>query len=295
MASVPQELPPPVVPADAYTDDYFRRVCGHADVWEASAGRDVGGIYPGMLARTGFTAGETLIDIGAGRGELVALAIEQGAARAVGVEYSSAAVDLATRTFEAHGITGRAEMILADARAVPIEDAAADLVTLLDVVEHLSPAELERTLAEAFRLLRPGGRIHIHTFPTSTLYNVTYRCQRLVRPSRWKAWPADPRLDVERLMHVNEQSLWRLRRSLKKAGFGAVDVAPGEWIYTDFVPDEGAKLLYHRLAEHSLTRPFGSSNLFASGTRPHTSNAGLPDRRRAFRNAKARFAQRLRA
>lgn len=265
---MPDELTPPTVSPDVYTEDYFRRVCGHADIWDTSGGRDVGGIYPAMLARAGFVAGETLVDIGTGRGELVALATEAGAARAIGIEYSSAAVELARHTFAAHGLADRAEVILADARSIPLEDSIADVVTLLDVVEHLSPSELDRTLAEAYRLLRPGGRVHIHTFPTSTLYNVTYRCQRLSRPSRWWRWPADPRLAVERLMHVNEQNVGGLRRSLRRARFSAVQVEAGEWVFTDFVPDERGRRLYHRLARHALTRPLGAANLFASALRP---------------------------
>lgn len=264
MAFVPPELTPPVVPPDVYTDDYFRRVCGHADVWEASAGREVGGMYPAMLDRAGFVAGETIVDIGTGRGELIALAVERGATRAVGVEYAEAAVGLARQTFDARGVADRAEVVLADARAVPLEDGIADVVTLLDVVEHLAPPELAAALREAYRLLRPGGRLLIHTFPTSTLYNVTYRSQRWSRPTRWRRWPADPRLEVERLMHVNEQSRRGLRRSLRRAGFAAVNVEAGEWIYTDFVPDEPARRLYHRLARFPPTRSLGASNLFAA-------------------------------
>jgi cyclopropane fatty-acyl-phospholipid synthase-like methyltransferase len=36
---------------------------------------------------------------------------------------------------------------------------------MLDVVEHLTPTELDRTLAQARRILAPGGRLYIHTFP----------------------------------------------------------------------------------------------------------------------------------
>jgi cyclopropane fatty-acyl-phospholipid synthase-like methyltransferase len=260
-------LPPPVVPPEAYTEDYFRRCCGHAEEWDTSGGRELAGIYSAILTRSRFGEGEVVVDIGTGRGELPTVAAQQGARRAIGVEYAPAAIALARQTAAAHGVTGRTEFILADARAIPLEDGIADLVTLLDVVEHLAPGELDRTLAEARRLLRGGGRIEIHTFPTKTLYNVTYRWQRLSRASRRKNWPRDPRNKMEHLMHVNEQSLWSLRRSLRRAGFTHVDVEAGEWVYTDFVPDERARRLYRGLARLKWTRPFGSANLFASATK----------------------------
>ena len=253
---------------DAYDEHYYLATCAGAEEWAASAGRMFGGAYPGALALAGLRAGEVLVDIGTGRGELLAAAIEHGAARAVGVEYADAAVALAQRTIDVHGVGDRAEVVHADARAVPLADGFADLVTLLDVVEHLTTAELDVVLAEAWRVLRPGGRVFVHTFPTRTIYAVTYRLQRLSRPWRWRRWPADPRNDAERLMHVNEQTIRSLRRTLRGAGFASVDVVVGDMVYADFVPDERARRLYGRLARVGVLKRFGVSNLFASAARP---------------------------
>lgn len=48
-----------------------------------------------------------------------------------------------------------------------------------------------------------------------------------------------------------------LRRALRRAGFQAVRVRPGCWVHDEFVPDAGARALYHRLAAHRLTPPGG--------------------------------------
>jgi len=261
-------LPPPVVPPDAYDVHYFLEVCGGAEEWRTSGGRTVAGVYPGALALARLEPGEVVVDLGTGRGELLVVAVEMGAARAIGVEYAHAAVDLARDTIAVHGVGDKAEVLHADTRAAPVPDETADLVTLLDVVEHLAPDELERTLREARRLLRPGGRVFIHTFPTRTLYDVTYRLQRLSRPSRWRRWPADPRKDVERALHVNEQSAGSLRRALRRAGFTDVRVRVGDLVYADFVPDPRARRLYERLAAVRPLKRFGASNLFAEGVRP---------------------------
>jgi ubiquinone/menaquinone biosynthesis C-methylase UbiE len=261
-------LSPPTVPATAYDEQYYLHACAGADEWRASHAREIAGLYPGSLEVARLRPGDVLVDIGTGRGELLAAAIDRGAARAIGIEYSEDAIRLARRTIDVHGVADRAEVLHADARAIPLEDECADLVTLLDVVEHLAPHELSRTLAEAYRLLKPGGRLVIHTVPSRTIYEVTYRLQRALRPGRRRAWPADPRNDYERRMHVNEQTLRALRRSLRRAGFRPARVRVGSWIYTDFVPEEKAKALYRRLAAFPPTARLGTADLWAEGTKP---------------------------
>jgi ubiquinone/menaquinone biosynthesis C-methylase UbiE len=259
------KLPDPAVPASAYDEAYYLQACMGHEEWRADPAAPIRGTYAYALERAGLAPGEVLVDIGTGRGELLAVAMQAGAARAIGVEYADAAVALAHRTLAAQGVG--AEVVLADARAVPLPDGVADLVTLLDVVEHLTPAELAGALAEARRLLRPGGRIAVHTFPNRLVYTVTYRLQRLAVPGRRRRWPADPRGELERAMHVNEMTRRGLRRALRAAGFAGVRVDYGELIHDQVVPeaDARARTLVHRLAAHRPTRPFGRADLWASG------------------------------
>jgi cyclopropane fatty-acyl-phospholipid synthase-like methyltransferase len=261
-------LPEPVVPSDVYSEAYYREACAGYAEWDASEGATVAGIYPGILHLARFRPGEVLVDIGTGRGELLAVAVEKGAERAIGIEYAAAAVALANKTLDVHGVTDRAEVLVADARSIPVDDDTADLVTMVDVVEHLAHEELERSLIEALRILKPGGRIFVHTMPSRTLYEITYKLQRAIGIGRRRRWPSNPRLhEYEHLMHVNEQTIGSLRRYLRTAGFDGVRVWVGNWMYTDFVPDERAKRLYHRLAAFPLTRRFGVADLFAEGTK----------------------------
>lgn len=259
-------LPDPVVPPDVYTREYFSSCCAGYEDWVASGGAAAAGVYAGCLDLAALRPGETVVDLGTGRGELLAVAVERGAARAVGVEYAADAVAMARTTLERTGVGDRAEVVLADARRVPLDDGVADLVTLLDVVEHLAPDELAAALGEARRLLRPGGRVFVHTMPNREIYDVTYRWLRRLWPGG-RHWPADPRNAYEHLMHVNEQSRSSLRRALEGAGFDAVEVRLGEWLYTDFVPSPQARRLYPLLARWAPTRRFGAADLFATARR----------------------------
>ncbi len=264
-----ETLPPPVVSPDEYDENYYREWCAGSGEWSASEGARVAGIYPGVLRLSGFEPGSVLVDIGTGRGELLAVAVEHGAERAIGIEYSPAAVKMANVTIDTHGVRDKAEVMLADARRIPVDDDTADLVTLVDVVEHLSDEELRRVLDEAYRILRPGGRVFVHTMPNKTVYRITYPLQRLARPSRWRRWPRDPRAhDLERIMHVNEQTITSLRRYVRDARFTARRVWFGVWVFTDFIPDERARRLYRILARFPVTRRFGAGDLFAVGTKP---------------------------
>lgn len=242
------ELPlePPVVSPDEYDESYFRTCCAGAAEWQASEGERVAGIYPGVLKEAGFTPGEVVVDIGTGRGELPVVAALWGAHEAVGVEYSAAAVALAEKTAVVHDVTDRVRFVLADARSAPLPDDYADLVTMVDVVEHLTPAELDRALVEARRILRPGGRVFVHTFPTATTYEVTYRLLRALTLRR--QWPRDPRNDYERRMHVNEQTARGLRDALRRAGFGSIDVHMGQQVHVEHLRDAWARRLVQALA-----------------------------------------------
>ncbi|MEJ7782315.1 MAG: hypothetical protein WKF99_07075 [Solirubrobacteraceae bacterium] len=81
-------------------------------------------------------------------------------------------------------------------------------------------------------------------------------------------WPADPRNDLERRMHVNEQSLGSLRRSLRAAGFADVRVTLGHQVYDAFLPEPAARTWLHRLAAHRPTARLGRADLWAHAVRP---------------------------
>lgn len=77
--------------------------------------------------------------------------------------------------------------IVADVRAVPLEDGCADAVTIGYLLHLIDPEARARVLAEARRLLRPGGRlvVVVHGSPTGRAgapYRSGWRLLRRVAP-----------------------------------------------------------------------------------------------------------------
>ena len=77
---------------------------------------------------------------------------------------------------ERGSIFSEAILMVADARAVDLPDATADLVTIGYLLHLLSPVDGAAVLAEARRLLRPGGRlvVVVHGSPGG-MAGVVYR------------------------------------------------------------------------------------------------------------------------
>lgn len=97
----------------------------------------------------------TLLDVGCGPGTITA-AVAEIVGRAVGVDIDSSAVAAANR-LAARSCLLNLTFVEADMTALPFEDETFDAVFFHAVLYHQSQAMLTRTLAEARRVLRPGG------------------------------------------------------------------------------------------------------------------------------------------
>ena len=100
-----------------------------------------------ILVRARPPAWRAALDLGCGTGAFLAV-LARHFESVGGVDGHRASL------VAARGRTGDAELFHADVAAVPLADRQFDLVSALDVLEHMDP---ERFLTEAARLLRPGG------------------------------------------------------------------------------------------------------------------------------------------
>jgi ubiquinone/menaquinone biosynthesis C-methylase UbiE len=107
----------------------------------------------GDLPRGGVAA-----DLGCGTGTFaIALAARRPDASVIGVDGDAEILGLARAKEGAGGVDWRQGL----AQELPLEDGAADLLTTSLVLHHLMPEDKTAALAEAARVLKPGGRLHV--------------------------------------------------------------------------------------------------------------------------------------
>jgi SAM-dependent methyltransferase len=102
-----------------------------------------------LLDAVNLALGQHLLDVACGPGYVAAEAIRRGAL-VTGVDFSAPMVALARRRHP------QAEFREGDAQALPFPDASFDAVAMNFGLLHLD--QPERALAEAARVLKPGGR-----------------------------------------------------------------------------------------------------------------------------------------
>ena len=101
--------------------------------------------------------GGTCVEIGSGAGR-VTRALAADFERVVGLDVSADMVDRARRA-----TPDNVELHVVDGPAIPLEDGAADAVFSVHVLQHLDHFDDVRAyLAEARRVLRPGGSMMVH-------------------------------------------------------------------------------------------------------------------------------------
>lgn len=162
---------------------------------------------PTMLAE--LRPGETVLDLGSGGGIDVLLSARRvgPTGKAYGVDMTDDMLELARENQRRSGLEN-VEFLKGDIESVPLPDGSVDVV-ISNCVINLA-ADKRRALAEAFRVLRPGGRFAVS--------DVVVRGEV----------PADVRRSVELWIGCVAGALEEqdYRRLLAEVGFEAIDVEP---------------------------------------------------------------------
>jgi len=145
---------------------------------------------------------ERVLDLGCGWGTFC-WALGPRVAKIVGVDFSQKSIELCEDRLARSAIEG-VSFLRADARDTGLEAQSFDLVIGADLVEHLYPGDSEEVIAEAFRVLKKGGRLSLWTPHRGHFLEMLKARDILIRR------------DVS---HVDYKSMDRLRRMLTDEGF----------------------------------------------------------------------------
>jgi SAM-dependent methyltransferase len=165
---VPPEARPPA-PSAADFDQAFSKSAspGIRRVWElaepglAAEVEPFSFVSPGLLRHVlqvaDLAPGQTLVDLGCGRGGPGLWLAREAGALLIGVDFSPVAADRATHRAVLFGLTGRARFVVGDLTRTGLPAATADAAISVDAF-HFA-ADPAAAAAEARRILRPGRRL----------------------------------------------------------------------------------------------------------------------------------------
>ena len=126
-------------------------------------------VWAGLLDKLGLRGDERILDLGCGRGAVLLMAAQQlTTGRAVGVDLwrgadqSGNSAEATRRNAVAEGVADRVELHTVNMTALPFEDDSFDVVVSSLAIHNIwGRAGREKAVAEAVRVLRPGGRLLI--------------------------------------------------------------------------------------------------------------------------------------
>ena len=227
-----------IIPS-VYSRQYFLESCDGFELWEVSFGRQLPPRLAYSLKIADLKKGEKVLDFGCGRGEMVIQAAMKGC-DTIGIDYSSEAIILAKEASKKNKI--RAKILLVKDGKLPFTSEVFDCVFFLDVAEHLTDDQLITVFKEIRRVLRPDGRLIIHTSPNKDWIEKGYRfytryanflASKLIWEPFFKtrlSYQENPRTMMEKKVHINEQTTQDLRKNLAEAGFIKINL----WLDSTF-------------------------------------------------------------
>lgn len=199
-----------------YDSAYYLNDCGGWESFGLHSHQQLSDVRLGTLLDLAFVkAPQRMLDLGCGRGEITLQAARQGCF-VTAVDYSPDAVEIVRCGLARESVPAdRVDLRCADATELLV-DKPVDVAVAGDLVEHLSPPELERLYANVAMQLADDGLFIVHTFPNSWFYKYDYPRRRRAAATHGAYLAPNPRSHYERLMHINEQSPRTLRASLRR-------------------------------------------------------------------------------
>lgn len=117
---------------------------------------------------------QSILDIATGTGDLAINLVETGAKKIVGLDISAGMLEVGKKKILEKKLSDTIEMVVGDSEDLPFEENTFDAVTVAFGVRNFD--DLEKGLAEIYRVLQPGGTFVVleTSVPTKTPYKQGY-------------------------------------------------------------------------------------------------------------------------
>ena len=207
------------VPSKIYSKNYFLTGCLGSGVYKRSKGRRLDRRLQRCMEIADLKKNMNVLDIGCGRGEVSFNAALIGC-KVFAIDYSNAALDLTKQTINKLDKGLRNNVVIRKMDATDIgnafNNATFDRILMFDIVEHLYDWQLTKLLDSIKKILKPDGKLIIHTSPNKWVYEYAYFLKRLyMLIKKGKLLLKDSRSPHDKKMHVNEQNIISLKKLLK--------------------------------------------------------------------------------
>jgi arsenite methyltransferase len=157
-----------------------------------------------MLDQLNLRGDEAVLDMGCGRGAvLTAVARRLKTGKVTGVDIwntmdqSGNAKEVTLRNASLEGVDDRIQIETGDMRSLPFPDASFDVILSSLAIHNISSNDDRRkAIAEAYRVLKPGGRLTIADIRATRIYEEALRTLGASNIERrrlgWKFWWGNP-------------------------------------------------------------------------------------------------------
>jgi len=159
------------IPYEEGSQEYFREIdrrIFHPRYMRLTA--DARGRVFGRYVDFDALARKDVLEVGCGSGIAAQMLAEAGA-RLTAVDLTPWAVETTRKRLDAFGF--EANVLEADAEALPFSDASYDLVFSWGVIHHSS--DMDRALGELVRVCRPGGKLVLMVYNRHSLFYASYK------------------------------------------------------------------------------------------------------------------------
>lgn len=122
----------------------------------------------------GKTNPETILDIATGTGDLAINLSKTSASKIIGLDISEGMLSVGRKKIEKLQLNSKIEMVFGDSENIPFENNFFDAITVAFGVRNFE--NLDKGLAEIFRVLKPGGTFVVleTSIPTKTPFKQGY-------------------------------------------------------------------------------------------------------------------------